>query len=47
MLRLDEDILSIDGIMQKLDELDADSILEKTIEAPVKPEISADPLDVS
>ena len=30
-----------------LDELDADSILEKTIEAPVKPELTADPLDVS
>lgn len=30
-----------------LDAIDADRILEKTIEAPVKPELSADPLDVS
>ena len=30
-----------------LDAIDADRILEKTIEAPVKPQLSADPLDVS
>ena len=30
-----------------LNSIDANRILEKTIEAPFKPELSADPLDVS